>query len=160
MGRHVRGATLLEVIVVVGIAATLISLVWRSEALASRLALRGAAVTLLSDLRTAQARAMAEHRSDRAYGVEFLLGDNRYVLFTQEGPVKVPIREQRLPGRVRITYARFGGGTPAAVMFTGISLLGAPSGGGTVTLASGSARVCVRVLPATGRVRVANTNCP
>jgi hypothetical protein len=60
---------------------------------------------------------------------------------------------------VDITYARFGG-VPSLVMFTGVSLLGAPSGGGTVTLAAGSAVLCIRVQPATGRVRVDDARCP
>lgn len=155
-----RGATIFEVLVVVGVIAVVAALGWHADPLAARLALRAAASTLAGNLRAAQARAMAERRNDRAHGIEIRPGSDRYVVFVREGTVRVPLREERLPLRVRITYARFGGSPPTIVMFTGVSLLGAPSGGGTVTLASGGARLCVRVAPATGRVRVAATNCP
>jgi hypothetical protein len=45
-------------------------------------------------------------------------------------------------------------------MFSGLSLFGAPSGAGTVTLQGGGSRLCVRVLPATGRIRVGASGCP
>lgn len=160
MNRQRRGATLIEVVVVVGIAAIVMGIVWLSEPWASRLALHAAARLLVSDLRTAQARAIADHQGDRGYGVVIRPGADRYLIFVREGQMRTPLVERRLPHRIRITYARFGGSEPTEVLFTGVSLFGAPSGGGTVTLTSGRARVCVRVMPATGRVRVAGTTCP
>jgi len=61
---------------------------------------------------------------------------------------------------VRITFARFGGTNSSTVLFTGVSWFGAPSGGGTVTLARGAVRICVRVMPATGRTRITRSGCP
>lgn len=158
--RHDDGTSLLELVVALAIGATLLTmLVWHSQRLTDSLSLRSAAVTLVADLRAAQAKAMAERRPDRRHGLEFRVGADRYAVVVQEGNLRLLVREQRLPSRVRITHARFGG-IPAAVVFTGVSLYGAPSGGGTVTLTSGRARLCVRVLPATGRPRVSRANCP
>lgn len=155
-----RGFTLLELVVAGGLAAGLFTIIWLVQPLQSRLALRAAAATLVGDVRLVQARAIAEREPDRRHGIEFRPVESRYLLFVRQGPSTTVVREQRLPPRVRLTYARFGGGAPTMVFFTGVSLFGAPSGGGTVTLSSGSARLCVRLLPATGRVRVANTGCP
>jgi hypothetical protein len=155
-----RGATLFEVLVVTGILAGVMSAVWLAQPLLARMALRSAAVMLVADLRLVQARAMAERQPDRGHGLEFLADGSRYTVFTRIGSVRLVVREQRLADRVRVTYARFGGATPLSVFFTGVSLFGAPSGGGTVTLAAGGARLCVRVLPATGRLRISNTGCP
>lgn len=154
------GATLVELVVVLAIAGFVGVLVVRTEPLGGRLVLRTAAAGVVSELRTAQARSLAERNPDRAYGVEFAPGGDRYTLFTRTGRVRTTIRTHRLPGRVRVTYARFGGSNTGSVMFSGVSLFGAPSGGGTVTLASGRARLCIRLLPATGRVRVARADCP
>lgn len=145
---------------VLSIAALMAAIVWQAGSLVTRVRLRAAAVTLVSDLRAAQARAMAERRSTRAHGLEFLLGSNRYLLVVRDGPAVASRRERRLPSGVRVTYARFGGAPATAALFHGVSLFGAPSGGGTVTLASGGKRLCVRVLPATGRIRVAASGCP
>ncbi|MEX0765278.1 MAG: hypothetical protein WD140_00565 [bacterium] len=155
-----RGATLFEVLVVTGILAGVMSAVWLAQPLLARMALRSAAVMLVADLRLVQARAMAERQPDRGHGLEFLADGSRYTVFNRIGSVPTVVREQRLPDRVRVTYARFGGSMPSGVFFTGVSLFGAPSGGGTVTLAAGGARLCVRVLPATGRLRISNTGCP
>jgi hypothetical protein len=157
---HQRGATLFEVLVVTGILAGVMSAVWLAQPLLARIALRSAAVMLVADLRLVQARAMAERQPDRGHGLEFLADGSRYTVFTRIGSVPTVVREQRLPDRVRVIYARFGGSMPSGVFFTGVSLFGAPSGGGTVTLAAGGARLCVRVLPATGRLRISNTGCP
>ncbi len=160
MDRSARGFTVLELLVVTGIASILVSaLLWQGRPLADRMALRSAASGLVSDLRTAQAAALAEHDADRAHGVEFPADGNRYVTFVRIGAERTPVREQRLPARVRISYARFGG-IPGLVMFTGVSLFGAPSGGGTVTFTAGGATLCVRVQPATGRIRVTDSGCP
>jgi len=155
-----RGVTLLEVLIVTGIVAGLTGIIWLAQPLLARVALRSAAVTLVADLRLVQARAMAERQPDRGHGLEFLADGSRYTVFTRIGSVPTVVREQRLADRVRVTYARFGGSMASGVFFTGVSLFGAPSGGGTVTLAAGGARLCVRVLPATGRLRIANTGCP
>lgn len=155
-----RGTTLLEIVLVGGLIASLLGIVWLAQPYLSRAALRSAAAVLVADLRLVQSRAIAERQPDRHHGIEFHLTDSRYVVFSRAGNVTTVVREQRLPARVRLTYARFGGTTPSSVFFTGVSLFGAPSGGGTVTLTAGSARLCVRVLPATGRMRVANTGCP
>jgi len=155
-----RGVTLLEVLIVAGILAGVMGSVWLAQPLLERIALRTAAVTLIADLRLVQARAMAERQPDRGHGIEFPAGGSRYNIFTRTGSVATVVREQRLHDRVRLTYAHFGGATPTSVFFTGVSLFGAPSGGGTVTLTAGGARLCVRVLPATGRIRVSNTSCP
>lgn len=160
MDREAWGITVVEVLVVLGIAMIVLALTWRSDPLGGRLALRSAAALLVSDLRLAQARAIVERDPARAHGLEISPGSDRYVVFVREGAVQRIVRAQRLPSRVRITYARFGGAATTAVLFTGVSLFGAPSGGGTVTLSAGSARLCIRVAPATGRVRVSNTNCP
>ncbi len=155
-----KGASLLEVVIVGGLVASLLGITWLAEPLLSRVALRSAAATLVADLRLAQARAIAEREPDRRHGIEFRPGDARYVIFARTGTVTIAVLERRLPARVRLTFVRFGGTTPSSVFFTGVSLLGAPSGGGTVTLAAGNARLCVRVMPATGRVRVSNVGCP
>ncbi len=155
-----RGFTLVEVLVVVGIGSVLAGgLFWKVGPLADRLALRSDAVEIVSELRRAQARAIADRDSARAHGVEFPADGRRYLAFVQSGTARTLVREQRLRRRVHVTYAAFGG-VPNLVMFTGASLLGAPSGGGTVTLAAGGAVLCVRVLPATGRTRMADSGCP
>jgi type II secretory pathway pseudopilin PulG len=155
-----RGATLLEVLIVAGLVAGLTGTVWLVQPLLARMALRAAAVTLVADLRSVQARAIAERQSDRGHGIEFPADGSHYNIFTRTGSVTIIVREQRLPDRVRLTHARFGGVTPSSVFFTGVSLFGAPSGGGTVTLTAGDARLCVRVMPATGRIRVSHITCP
>jgi type II secretory pathway pseudopilin PulG len=160
MVRGTRGFAVLELLIVVGIASVLIgSLIWQVRPLADRLALRAAAVRLVGDLRDAQARALAGRDAGRAYGAEFPADGRSYLVIAQRDGVRGVIREQRLHPRVRITYARFGG-VPSLVMFTGASLLGAPSGGGTVTIAAGGSVLCVRVQPATGRARVDDAGCP
>jgi len=146
--------------VVLSIAALMAAIVWQAGSLVTRVRLRAAAVTLVSDLRAAQARAMAERRSARAHGLEFLVGSDRYLLVVRDGSAAASRRERRLPSGVRVTYARFGGNLPTVALFHGVSLFGAPSGGGTVTLASGAVRLCVRLIPATGRIRVAASGCP
>lgn len=155
-----RGVTLLEVLIVAGLLAGLTGIVWLAQPLQERIALRAATVTLVANLRLVQARAIAERLPDRSHGIEFHIDGLRYTIFARTGSTETIVREQRLDDRVRVTYARFGGTTPSSVFFTGVSLFGAPSGGGTVTLTAGTARLCVRVLPATGRIRVSNTACP
>lgn len=155
-----KGATLFEVIIVIGLAASLLGVVWLAHPLLSRVALRSAAMTLVADLRLVQARAIAEREPDRRHGIEFRPEASCYLVFIRSGSTTTVVREQRLPARVRLTHARFGGSPSSAVFFTGVSLFGAPSGGGTVTLRAGSAHLCVRVMPATGRIRVSNTSCP
>lgn len=142
------------------VAALMAAIVWQAGSLVTRVRLRAAAVTLVSDLRAAQARAMAERRSARAHGLQFQPGSDYYLIVVREGGSVSRTRERRFPPGVRVTYARFGGAPPTAALFHGLSLFGAPSGGGTVTLASGGKRLCVRVLPATGRIRVAASGCP
>lgn len=159
-GTTQAGLTLLEVVVVVGIVAVVSALAWNAHALRVRLDLRAAAMELLADLRAAQARAIGERVPDRAHGIEFPAGGDRYVLVVQDAQTRTPARVRMLPSRVRITHAQFGGVDPSSVWFTGVSLLGAPSGGGTVTFSGGGVQVCVRVLPATGRIRLAQTGCP
>lgn len=160
MDRSEPGYSVVEILVVAGIVAILaVAALWQVGSLADRLALRSAAANLVSDLRLAQSAALAERDPDRAHGVEFPADGDRYVTFVRVGPERTPIRNQRLPARVRISYARFGG-ISDLVMFTGVSLFGAPSGGGTVTFSAGSAVLCVRVQPATGRIRVADSGCP
>jgi hypothetical protein len=160
MYRGTRGLAVLELLVVLGIGSLLIgSLIWQVRPLADRLALRAAGARLVGDLRDAQARALAGRDSSRAYGAEFPADGRRYLVFAETDGVREILREQRLHPRVRITYARFGG-VPSLVMFTGVSLLGAPSGGGTVTFSADRAALCVRVQPATGRVRVDDAGCP
>jgi hypothetical protein len=159
-GSTQRGATLLEVLIVAGLVAGLTGTVWLVQPLLARIALRTAAGTLVSELRSVQARAIAERHPERGHGIEFPADGSRYNIFTRTGSTTIIVREQRLPDRVRLTHARFGGGTPSSVFFTGVSLFGAPSGGGTVTLTAGDARLCVRVMPATGRIRVSNIACP
>jgi len=158
--RTPQGVTLLEVIVVLGIAAGAAALLWRVEPLGARLALRAAAAGLVSDLRMMQARAIGERNAELAYGVELAVGGDRYTLFARAGRGRVPLRTRVLPPGVRITYARFGGTNSGTVFFTGVSLFGAPSGGGTVTFGAGGARLCVRIAPATARPRVARAGCP
>jgi type II secretory pathway pseudopilin PulG len=153
-----RGATLIELIVFIALAAVIAALLVPFEALRTRLALHTAAAGLVGEIRAAQARALAERDPDRAYGVDFTPGD-AYMLVAATGGVRTVIRTRRLAPGVRVSYARFGSGGPA-VMFSGVSRFGAPSGGGTVSLSGGGARLCIRVLPATGRVRVARLNCP
>ncbi|HEU4798424.1 MAG TPA: hypothetical protein VFT63_05815, partial [bacterium] len=87
-------------------------------------------------------------------------GGDRYTLFVRRGRARVPLRLRTLPPGVRVTYARFGGTNSSIVFFTGVSLFGAPSGGGTVTFTNRAGRLCVRVAPATARPRVSNANCP
>jgi Tfp pilus assembly protein FimT len=160
MVRRTRGFAVLELLIIVGISSVLLgSLIWQVRPFADRLALRAAAGRLVGDLRDAQARALAERNAGRAYGAEFPAGGRGYLIFSQTDGVREILREQRLHPRVRITYARFGG-VPSLVMFTGVSLLGAPSGGGTVTFSAGGTVLCVRVQPATGRVRVDDAGCP
>lgn len=158
--RHHDGTSFLELLIVLGIGTVVFAvLIWYSQRLADLLSLRSAAITLVSDLRAAQARSIAERRPDRRHGLELQAEADRYFIVVREGTIRLLAQERRLPPRVRITYARFGG-IPTMIVFTGVSLYGAPSGGGTVTLASGSARLCVRVAPATGRSRVSAVNCP
>ncbi len=143
-----------------GLVGAVAALTWQAGSLAARLRVRAAGVVLVSDLRAAQARAIAERRAGRAHGLQFLVGSDRYLVVVRDGPVATQSQERRLPGGVRVTYARFGGSVPTAALFHGASLFGAPSGGGTVTLASGRVQLCVRLLPATGRIRVAALGCP
>ncbi len=144
----------------IGLFGAVAALTWQVGPLAARLRVRAATTVLVSDLRAAQARAMAERRAGRAHGLQFLIDRDRYLVVVRDGSTVTSQQERRLPGGVRITYARFGGSVPTAALFHGVSLYGAPSGGGTVTVASSNVRLCVRVLPATGRIRVANTGCP
>ena len=97
--------------------------------------------------------------SSTRWELVFPADGRRYITFVQSGAARSPTREQRFHPRVRITYARFGG-VPGLIMFTGVSLLGAPSGGGTVTFTAGGAVLCVRVQPATGRARIDDAGCP
>lgn len=158
--RGAGGTSFLELLIVLGIAATvLVALVWHGQRLANSVNLRSASLTLVADLRATQARSIAERRPDRRHGLEFRVGADRYSIIVQESAIRLSAQERQLPPRVRITYARFGG-IPGAIIFSGTSLYGAPSGGGTVTLASGLAKLCVRVAPATGRARVSAVNCP
>ena len=160
MVRRTPGFAVLELLIVLGIGSVLLgSLIWQVRPLADRFALRTAAVGLVGDLRDAQARALAARDAGRAYGAEFPADGRRYRVFTQTGDARGVLREEVLHPRVRITYARFGG-VPSLVMFTGVSFLGAPSGGGTVTFTAGGAALCVRVQPATGRARVDDAGCP
>lgn len=160
-GRQSRGATLLEAVVVLGILAVVLTFTWSAAGpLMRRLALHSAAGVLLSDLRAAQARAIAEHRPGRSHGIAFAVGSDRYTIIVRDGSRRIPGRVVRLPPGVRTAYARFGGGSPTTAMFSGLSLFGAPSGAGTVTLQGGGSRLCVRVLPATGRIRVGASGCP
>lgn len=158
--RAQAGFTLFEVVVVLGIATITGALIWQSQPLGSQLALRAAAVGLVGDLRAMQARGIRERDPDRAYGVEFPPEADRYVLVVQAGQVRTPLRVHHLPPGVRITYARFGGTDPSRVLFSGVSLFGAPSGGGTVTFTGRAGSLCVRLMPATGRARVASVDCP
>ncbi|HEY6101807.1 MAG TPA: prepilin-type N-terminal cleavage/methylation domain-containing protein [bacterium] len=157
-GAH--GFALLELLIVLALGTLLtVAAIWQVRPLADRLTLQGAATHLLGEIREAQARALAERDPGRAYGIEFPPDGQRYITFVQAGGVRSLRREERLHQRVRITYARFGG-VPSAVVFTGVSFLGAPSGGGTVSLSAGGALLCVRVQPATGRARIENAGCP
>lgn len=160
MRSGVRGFALLELLVVLALGSVLAGAAyWQVRPLADRLALRSTAVRLIGDLRSAQARALAEREPTRAHGIEFPAGGRKYITFVQTDIGRSPTREQHLHPRVHITHARFGG-VPRLVMFTGVSLLGAPSGGGTVTFSSGGAVLCVRVQPATGRARIDEVGCP
>jgi len=159
MRRGIRGFALLELLVVLGLGTLLaVSAIWQVRPLGDRLALRAAATRLLGDIRDAQARALAERDPGRGYGIEFPPDGRRYITFIETDGLRSPTREQRLHPRVRITYARFGG-VPSLIMFTGVSLLGAPSGGGTVTMSAGGALICIRVQPATGRARIEHAGC-
>ncbi|OLD49448.1 MAG: hypothetical protein AUI83_12205 [Armatimonadetes bacterium 13_1_40CM_3_65_7] len=159
-GQRIRGATLLEILVAIGLIAVVAAIVWQAGSLTARLRVRAAATALVSDLRAAQALAMAERRPRRAHGLQFEPGSDRYFIVVRDESTTTQSRLRRLPDGVRVTYARFGGAVPTAALFNGVSLFGAPSGGGTVTLANGQARWCVRLLPATGRIRVAAVGCP
>lgn len=150
---------MLEVAVTLGLAAVVAAIVWQAGSLAASLRLRSAAVTLLSDLRTAQARAMAERNPARAHGVQFQVDSDQYLMVEREGATVITSQVRRLPAGVHVTYARFGGATPTAALFDGTSLFGAPSGGGSVTLAGDRMKLCVRLLPATGRIRIARLGC-
>lgn len=141
-------------------AVTTAALIWRTEPLGARLALRAASAGLISDLRLVQARAIGERSLDQAYGLEIPVGADRYTLFVRSGDARVPIRSRTLPPGVHVSYARFGGTNSSTVFFTGVSLFGAPSGGGTVTFTNKAGRLCVRIAPATARPRVTNDNCP
>lgn len=154
------GWTMIEVVVVCGIVATLFGLTWAARPLSGRLAAQSAAAMVVSDIRAAQAKAIAERRADRSHGLQFAVGAERYFSVTRTGGATAVLGQRALPRGVRVTYARFGGGPDTSVLFGGTSLFGAPSGGGTVTLTSGATRMCVRVIPATGRVRVAAVGCP
>ncbi len=133
---------------------------WQAGSLADRLRVRAAATIVVAELRAGQARAMAERRPTVAHGVRFPAGSAHYQVVVRDGSRLLASRDRPLPPGVRIAYARFGGALPDEALFHGRSLFGAPSGGGTVTLAAGQVRVCVRLLPATGRIRVATTGCP
>lgn len=154
------GLALFEVIVVLSIAAIAGAIIWQSRPLGGQIALRSAAAGLVSDLRAMQARGVRERDPDRAFGIEFPPAGDHYMLVAQMGSTRMPLRLRRLPPGVRITYARFGGTEPSRVMFTGVSLFGAPTGGGTVTFSGRAGALCVRLMPATGRARVANVDCP
>jgi type II secretory pathway pseudopilin PulG len=153
------GASLVELLVVLGLAGGVAAFVLSLAPLRSSLALRAAAVQVLTEVRAAQARAIASREPDQAYGLVFAVGTARYDV-VRRGAVQQVLQTRALPRQVRITYARFGASPPGTLLFGGASLFGAPSGGGTVTLAAGRRRLCVRVLPATGRVRVAGEGCP
>ena len=118
--RDHEGATLLELLIVLAIGTTVLAaLLWFGQRAMDSLSLRAAAVTLVGELRAAQGRAMAERRADRRHGLEFRVGADRYAVVVQDANLLRWVREQRLPPRVRITYARFGG-LPTAVVFTGM----------------------------------------
>lgn len=155
-----RGSTLFEVIVALSIGMFTAALIWRAEPLGTRLALRAAAIGLISDLRLMQGRAIGERSLDRAYGLEVPVGATAYMLFVGTGDNRIPLRTRALPPGVRVSYARFGGTNSDDIFFTGVSLFGAPSGGGTVTFTNKAGRLCVRVAPATARARVTNVDCP
>ncbi|HEY3248954.1 MAG TPA: hypothetical protein VGK88_11760 [bacterium] len=155
-----RGSSLLEVIVVFGILGAMVALMWTAGPYLRRLSLHAAAGTLVGDLRAVQAKAIAERVATRSYGIVFSVPSDRYTLVISNRSLRTPLRVVRLAPGVTITYARFGGGAPTAALFSSSSLFGAPSGAGTVTLRAGPSALCVRVLPATGRIRVADTNCP
>ncbi|HXF82114.1 MAG TPA: hypothetical protein VNN19_05120 [bacterium] len=154
------GAGVLDLLVVLGIAGCFTAFVLSLEPLRSSLALRAAGAQVLTEVRTAQARAIASREPEQAYGLVFAVGTARYDVVRRASGAQQVVRRRTLPPRVRITYARFGASPPGTVFFGGTSLFGAPSGGGTVTLTAGRRHLCVRVLPATGRVRVAGAGCP
>ncbi|MDQ7842926.1 MAG: prepilin-type N-terminal cleavage/methylation domain-containing protein [Armatimonadota bacterium] len=160
MRRRQAGWTLVELLVVLTLVAAAAAGLWRLQPLRGRLALRVAATALVSDLRMVQARSLGERNPDRAHGLVLSVGSDRYLRVVRTAGVVEAAEMRILPFGVRITYARFGGAVPTTVWFTGGSWFGAPSGGGTVTLASGPLRLCVRLMPATGRARVAHTGCP
>ena len=146
--------------VAIGLSAIVAVFVWQAGSLMVRLRVRAAAVVLVSDLRTVQARAIAERRPDRSHGLQFQVGSDRYLVVVHDGASVTLSQVRQLPAGVRTTYARFGGNTSTAALFGGTSLFGAPSGGGTVTLTGNRVRICVRLLPATGRIRVSQQGCP
>lgn len=155
-----RGTTVLEAAVVLGIVAVVAVIGWQSQSLRTRYELRAAVSSLIAELRAAQTRAIGEPLADRGHGIAFPSSGDRYIVMVEDGQTQTAVREYVLPASVRITHAVFGGADPASVWFSGTSLLGAPSGGGTVTFTSRTMQLCVRVLPATGRVRLAQTGCP
>lgn len=144
----------------VGFVALAAALILRTEPLGSRLALRAAAIGLVSDLRLMQATAIGERSLDRAYGLEIPVGATGYTLFVRTGDNQAPLRTRALPPGLRVAYSRFGGTNSSEIFFTGVSLFGAPSGGGTVTFTNRGGRLCVRIAPATAKVRITNVNCP
>jgi hypothetical protein len=149
------------VLVALGAAGLLVALwVWPATSLADRLRARAAATVVVADLRASQARAMASRQATVAHGLRFAPGSDRYQIVVRDGSRVVSAAKRMLPAGARISYVRFGGSVPEEALFHGRSLFGAPSGGGTVTVTAGRARVCVRVLPATGRIRVAAAGCP
>src|SRR5207253_5384570 len=100
---------------------------FRSGSLTARLRVRAAATALVSDLRAAQALAMAERRPRRAHGLQFEPGSDRYFIVVRDESTTTQSRLRRLPDGVRVTYARFGGAVSTAALFNGVSLFGAPS---------------------------------
>lgn len=145
---------------VIGLIAIGTTIAWQAGSLTARLRVRAAAAVLVSDLRVVQARAMAERRPGRAHGLQFEVDSDQYLVVVRDGAAVTLSQIRRLPAGVRVTYAKFGGAPATAALFGGTSLFGAPSGGGTVTLTSNRVMLCVRLLPATGRIRVAQQGCP
>src|SRR5438128_342072 len=90
------------------------AIVWQAGSLTARLRVRAAATALVSDLRAAQALAMAERRSGRAHGLQFEPGSDRYFIVVRDDSTTTQSRLRRLPDGVRVTYARFGGALPTS----------------------------------------------
>ena len=144
-----QGFTLLELMVVVAIIATLSSLMLSSfTSDLERINLNNAAQVMQSELRLMQAKAVAE---GQYYEMRFDFTLNRYRIFRGSNLIKVIVFE---PG-ISYFYTRTSGGINFS--YLRYYATSAPSSGATVAIQdSRQNKKYIIITPAIGRIRISN----